>query len=140
MSSDDGVVQTNLDITSLVVMLPVPQRKHDKVYQWKALRMISRESLPIFSKTAFVGDLEEAARGFFPTEVRSEQFRWEISEPQNNDDFMSGRYDVSMSGQASAIWRRPRAASSPRRNTLYGHRLWTSICSMQGANCCLHFV
>lgn len=47
------------------------QRKHDKVYQWKALRMISRESLPIFARTAFTGDLEEAARGFFPAEVRS---------------------------------------------------------------------
>jgi hypothetical protein len=49
------------------------QRKHDKVYQWKALRMISRESLPIFARTAFTGDLEEAARGFFPAEVRSER-------------------------------------------------------------------
>lgn len=47
------------------------QRKHDKVYQWKALRMISRESLPIFAKTAFTNDLEEAARGFFPDEVHS---------------------------------------------------------------------
>jgi hypothetical protein len=42
------------------------------VYQWKALRMISRESLPIFARTAFTGDLEEAARGFFPGEVRRE--------------------------------------------------------------------
>ena len=33
--------------------------------------MISRESLPIFARTAFTGDLEEAARGFFPAEVRS---------------------------------------------------------------------
>jgi hypothetical protein len=48
------------------------QRKHDKVYQWKALRMISRESLPIFARTAFTGDLEEAARGFFPGEVRQQ--------------------------------------------------------------------
>lgn len=45
------------------------QRKHDKVYQWKALRMVSRESLPIFARTALEGDLEEAARGFFPNET-----------------------------------------------------------------------
>ena len=35
------------------------QRKHDKVYQWKALRMISRESLPIFARTALNSNLEE---------------------------------------------------------------------------------
>ena len=55
----------------IIVFLARLQRKHDKVYQWKALRMISRESLPIFAKTALAGDLEAAARGFFPDEARS---------------------------------------------------------------------
>lgn len=45
------------------------RRKHDKAYQWKALRMISRESLPIFAKTAIDSDLEVAARALYPSEV-----------------------------------------------------------------------
>lgn len=45
------------------------RRKHDKTYQWKALRMISRVSLPIFAKTAIDSDLEVAARALFPSEV-----------------------------------------------------------------------
>ena len=43
--------------------------KHDKVFVWRALRLIARDNFPAFSKTANEGDLDEAIRALYPEEV-----------------------------------------------------------------------